>query len=207
MCTSLSRVNSSRTPRAEATRRRLLDATWELLQEEGAAATSLEAVARRAGITRRALYLHFGSRAELLMALRGHVDEAYDLAASVGPIGAAPTVEEAVAAWARHVARFHARIAPVIKALEAAAAGDDDVAALLRQSKSAWLGECRNLVRRIEAEGRLAPPWTVTQAADLLWSFMAVTFVDDLVTARRWTVTQLAERLTLVVHRAVMTAP
>ena len=51
------------------TRRALLDAAHELFAEDGYAATSTEAVARRAGVTRGALYYQFRDKAALFAAV------------------------------------------------------------------------------------------------------------------------------------------
>jgi AcrR family transcriptional regulator len=56
-------------PRSLATRARILTAARELLGQGGAAACSLERVARRAGVTRATVYQHFGSKQRLLEAL------------------------------------------------------------------------------------------------------------------------------------------
>ena len=54
-----------------ATRRRaILDAAASLLVTNGLAATSVDAVARRAGIAKGTVYLYFASRSDLLAALR-----------------------------------------------------------------------------------------------------------------------------------------
>jgi AcrR family transcriptional regulator len=50
----------------------------------------MAAVAERAGVSRRAVYLHFTSRAELLTELFAHVSEQEGLAASLQPVWAAP---------------------------------------------------------------------------------------------------------------------
>jgi AcrR family transcriptional regulator len=52
----------------ERTRAALVEAVWAIADEKGFAAVSLEAVARRAGMTRGAIYSNFASRAELLLA-------------------------------------------------------------------------------------------------------------------------------------------
>jgi AcrR family transcriptional regulator len=54
---------------AEDRRRQLLDVTAEIADDEGFHAVSIEAVARRAGITRPIVYEHFGDLAGLLEAL------------------------------------------------------------------------------------------------------------------------------------------
>ncbi|GER90487.1 DNA-binding transcriptional repressor AcrR [Dictyobacter vulcani] len=54
---------------AAITRKRLLDAALESFHTHGYAATTLEDIARRAGITRGAIQWHFGSKADLFNTL------------------------------------------------------------------------------------------------------------------------------------------
>lgn len=55
----------------ERTRAALIAAAWEVIDEKGFAAASLEEIARRVGMTRGAIYSNFPSRAELLLAVVG----------------------------------------------------------------------------------------------------------------------------------------
>lgn len=55
-------------PRSEAARRRLLDATLEIVATEGVAAVTADAVARRSGVAKTTLYRHFGSTDGLVFA-------------------------------------------------------------------------------------------------------------------------------------------
>ena len=54
---------------ALATRNKLLDAAEHLFQSQGVSRTSLQAIARRAGATRGAVYWHFSDKAELFNAM------------------------------------------------------------------------------------------------------------------------------------------
>ncbi|MFC3282362.1 TetR family transcriptional regulator [Litchfieldella rifensis] len=54
---------------AEATREALLDAAEDVFYEKGVARTSLEQIARHAGMTRGAIYWHFKNKADLFLAL------------------------------------------------------------------------------------------------------------------------------------------
>ena len=56
-----------------ATRRRILQAAWELLEQRGAGVRLVD-VADRAGVSRQAVYLHFGDRSGLLVALVDFID-------------------------------------------------------------------------------------------------------------------------------------
>jgi AcrR family transcriptional regulator len=55
----------------ERTKAALIAAFWSIVDEGGFAAATLEAVARRAGMSRGAIYSNFASRAELLLAAAG----------------------------------------------------------------------------------------------------------------------------------------
>ncbi|GAS93854.1 TetR family transcriptional regulator [Mycolicibacterium canariasense] len=57
-------------------RARLLAAAWELLAEGGSRATTVQAVAERAGISRGSISWHFGSKEGLIVAV---VNSAFDL--------------------------------------------------------------------------------------------------------------------------------
>jgi AcrR family transcriptional regulator len=83
-------------PRGRAdTRERLLRAVGELRAERGWAACSLQAVARRAGLTTGAVYSTFGSRGALLAAWMVDRVESYGLPADE------PDLVRAVTAFAR----------------------------------------------------------------------------------------------------------
>ncbi|MDN3556413.1 TetR family transcriptional regulator [Halomonas maura] len=58
---------------AEATRAALLDAAEEVFFEKGVARTSLEQIARHAGLTRGAVYWHFRNKADLFRAMMDRV--------------------------------------------------------------------------------------------------------------------------------------
>ena len=61
--------------RSEATRARLIEAGRELFTERGYAAVAMEDVVARAGVTRGALYHHFGGKRELFRAVFERVEE------------------------------------------------------------------------------------------------------------------------------------
>jgi AcrR family transcriptional regulator len=61
--------------RTEATTAALLDAARELFAQDGYAATSLDAVVRRAGVTKGALYHHFAGKHDLFAAVFARENE------------------------------------------------------------------------------------------------------------------------------------
>src|SRR5690606_24950701 len=113
-----------RNARSRRTREALLAAARSLIQSEGPAGPTMGAVAQRAGVSRRAVYLHFSSRAELITALFAYVNQTEDLAGSVRPVADAPGGEQALVEWAKHLARYHPRLIAIGRALQRAQDSD-----------------------------------------------------------------------------------
>ncbi len=201
----MGKVGAPQNQRSRDTRAAVLDAAWRLLERSGGSALTMAAAAREAGISRQGLYLHFSSRGQLFMALLDHVDEALGLDASLRPIREAPDAVAALDAFAAHIADYHGRLVEVVRAVDHCRRDDPDAAALWDRSTEAWYGGCRAVTARLDAEGRLAEPWTPDTAADLMWALMSVELVDGLVGVQGWTTDELTERLRLVLRRTLVT--
>src|SRR5689334_11404124 len=103
--------------RGRRTRAALLDAARDLIEEQGFDAVSMAAVADRADVTRRSVYLHFASRAELLGALFDHVAEVAGLEASLARVFATEDPDAVLSQWARHLATYARALVPFDRAL------------------------------------------------------------------------------------------
>lgn len=66
---------AERTADRKETRERLLDVALELFSEKGYAETSLREIAAELGVSKAALYYHFESKADILMALHMRMHE------------------------------------------------------------------------------------------------------------------------------------
>lgn len=200
----MDRIDQPRNQRSRRTRSAILDATWKLLDERGTESLSVEDIAQRAGVSRRAIYLHFGSRAALLTALIDHVDSALDLESSLRPIWEATDAVSALGAFAGHIARYHALIMRSGQAVERARHSDPDIGVLWTAATENWLTACRVLAHRLAAEGRLAEPWTVETAADLLWALMSLDLLEDLTVDRGWALDDYRDRLATLMRRTLV---
>jgi AcrR family transcriptional regulator len=206
----MSRVTTIRDPgnaRSRRTRAALLDAARALIESGGFAALSMQAVAERAGVTRRAVYLHFATRAELVTALFDHVNAAEDLPGSLARVWAAPDAAAALEQWAAHLARFHPRIAAVDLAATRAADSDPDAARHRAQVGADQQAACRRLAGWLAADGVLAEPWTAPTAADLLWALMAPDLLTRLLYDRSWSPARYAERIGLLLRHTLLSPP
>ena len=91
------------------TRTRILDAAWQLL--EAGDNVRMSDIAKRAGISRQALYLHFPTRADLLIATTRHLDEVKNIDDRLVASRAATSGRERLAlfieAWGNYIPEIH----------------------------------------------------------------------------------------------------
>lgn len=192
--------------RSRRTRAALLAAAREILEADGFEALTMTAVADRAGVTRRAAYMHFASRAELVGVLFDYVAEAEGLEASLQTVWQAPDAAAALDEWARHLARYHPRLLAVDRAVERVRNADADAAAHRKRVVQAKAANCRRLADRLNQERRLAPAWTPESAADMLFALVSSDLVEALLVDRRWSRQRLAEHLALLLRSTFVTA-
>jgi AcrR family transcriptional regulator len=158
----------------------------------------MTAVADRAGVTRRAVYMHFTTRAELVGALFDYVADVHGLAESLNTVWDAPDAVSALDAWAAHLARYHPRLLDVDRAVQRVWRLDADTAAHRKRVVAEKLSNCRRLVRRLVDEGRLAEAWSVESASDMLFALISSDMIEALIFDRRWSQRRLSEHLALL---------
>jgi AcrR family transcriptional regulator len=160
------RAASTERPGDPGTHERILRAAWEEIVERGAAVT-LADVADRAEVSRQAVYLHFGDRAGLLLALVRFMPEVLGFEQLLAHVLAAPTGVEMLRRAVELHSTYSAQVDPVAEVLEAAQYRDEALGAAWRDRMEASRRVHRMIVQRIADEGRLADGWTVEDAGDL----------------------------------------
>lgn len=195
-------ISEPQNARSRRSRAGLLDATRELITEGGFDALTMAAVAERAGVSRRAVYLHFKTRAELVTALFGRLGETEGIRASLQRVWDRPDAVSALAEWGRHLARTHPQMLPVMLAAERARHADPDAAALWRAGQQRWLAGARRLADWLAREERLAPPWTAATAADMIWSLMSPDLLNRLMHERHWSPKRIGDHLAALLTSA-----
>jgi AcrR family transcriptional regulator len=193
--------------RSRRSRAALLDATRGLIEEHGFDGLTMAAIAERAGVSRRAVYLHFATRAELVTALYRRLAETEDIAASLQKVWDSPGPVAALGEWARHIARIHPRILPVMQAVERARHLDPDAQQLWQAGEQGWQAGSRRLADWLEREGQLASPWTAGTASDMLWSLMSIDLLERLLHGRRWAPEQLGDHLAILLTATLARDP
>ena len=193
--------------RSRRTRARLLAAVRSLIEERGFAALTMVAVAERAGVTRRTVYLHFPSRTDMVAQLFDYLAEQEGLAESQRPVWEAPDAATALREWAFHLARYHPRLLAVDLAVQQVRREDPDAARHYESVVDRQQRATRALATRLHDEDQLAASWTVDSAADMIWALTSSEVIERLTVERNWSPQQLGEHLALLLRRTFVAAP
>jgi AcrR family transcriptional regulator len=181
-----------RDEQSRATRRRIVDAAAELFVERGYGPTTIDAIAERAGVSRKTVFTSAGGKATLLKL-------AFDwtLAGDDEPVAIAdrPEVRRMMAgddpavllsAWVAMNAAIARRVAALHHVLLVAADADPDAAALLATTDAQRSAGALAVARRIEAMGGLRPGLDTTAAAAMLDVLVDPMPYRRLVTLHAW---------------------
>ncbi len=188
----------------EGTRERLLDAAWSVAAERGVDELTLASVAARAGVTRQAVYLHFGNRSTLLVAMAKRFDRTSGFRRRLAAARAAaprPALRRVLDAWFAYVPK----ILPVHRSLEAAALTGGVGADAYRDRMEEWRAALRIDVARLADAGLLARRWDVERAADWLWAQVHPTTFHHLVEGRGWSAAAAARTIVETIERELLT--
>jgi AcrR family transcriptional regulator len=179
-----------------ATRRRICEAALRLVSRRGGSDVTLATVARAAGVSRQALYLHFANRSDLFVALVQYADERRGLSAAIQQIEEAPSALAALQAMASLQATMNPSIWPLARLIESIRREDAAAERSWQDRLSHRFDGCRAMVARLEKEHALRPGLDPVLAAELLWTLTSLRTWEDLVLLRGWTASQYEERMT-----------
>lgn len=186
----------------KTTRNRILSATLKLL--EAGEKTRMSDIARATGISRQALYLHFETRADLLIATTLHLDEINDSDALLAESRAAETgvarLDAYIDAWGGYIPLVYRVAKPIMVMAET-----DEAA------KAAWDGRmeamregCVAAIDALARDGRLRSEFTPDIAADVLWAQLSVPTWEALTQTRGWSQADYIERQKLIARRVLV---
>lgn len=183
------------------TRERILIATVEMLEQHAGRGVRMGDIARAAGISRQAVYLHFGSRAELLEATTKYRDEVLELDRRLAPSRAAASGVERLARYIEFWGNYIPEIYGVAKALLLVRDTDEAAAAAWQDRMLAMRDGCRAAIDALHADGTLAPGWTPKRATDVLWTMLSVPNWENLTAECGWSTQQYVRWMKTVAKR------
>lgn len=189
------------------TRTRILKSTWRLLERGQGQSVRMSDVAKAAGVSRQAVYLHFASRAELLVATARYLDDVRGLDERLRRYRAATSGVERLEAYVEFWGHYIPEVYGVARALLADRETDKAAATAWDDRMGAVRDSCRNIIEALHSDGTLAPGWYVEEAADFLWTMLSVRTWESLTIECGWTIEQYVFRVQEVAKRTLAQAP
>ncbi len=168
------------------TRARVLKAALTLLEASQGQDVRMSDIAKRAGITRQALYLHFATKAELLIAVTHHLDEVNGVDDRLVPSRTARTgvqrLDAFIDAWGGYIPEIYA----VAKALLAMKDTDEAAAKAWGERMQAMRGGCAAAIDALDRDKMLSPAHSPNEATDILWMMLSVRNWEQLTIECGW---------------------
>jgi len=162
---------SSKTPN---TQDRILSAALKLLEGNPHKEVRMSDIAKRAGISRQAVYLHFPTRAELLVATTKYLDDISNVDARFAQSRAAKTglerLDAFIDAWGGYIPVTYG----VAKALLAMKDTDEAADLAWKNRMQAVRERCAAAIKALNNDGLVDPRYTTEQATDILWTLLSV---------------------------------
>lgn len=194
-------------PGSPSTRDAILAATKSLVETTSFANLSLARVAASAGVSRQAVYLHFGSRTGLLLALVAWMDETGRFPALMAPVLKLDDPTEVLLGATEAAAIYNADVAAVSLALREARRSDEAAAAAWDDRIAVRIAGIRSAVVPVARSGGLRPGWTVDLATDMIFALISPTMYEDLVNDRQWSQRRYTDHIVRLVRDMLASEP
>jgi AcrR family transcriptional regulator len=191
----------------ESTRNRILGACLHLLEQSQGKGVRMSDIAKQTGISRQAVYLHFSTRAELLIETTLYLDrklgdEQRLLASRTAKTGI-ERLDAYIEAWASYVPEIYG----IAKAFMAMRDHDVEAASAWDQRMQDMREGCEAAIRALKGDKMLNPEYTIKQATDLLWMLLSIRNWELLTMDCGWSRTQYCQQIQALARRSFVAAP
>jgi AcrR family transcriptional regulator len=205
--------NSRRTDAARQTRRAVVAAARDIFIDLGYPATTLTAIAERAGVSVQTVYAQFGNKITVLKEVVDYTiagdDEPTPVADRewVHQILSEPDPRTKLAMHARGVTAIMKRSYRLDWVLRTAAPVDADAAALRYQGARQRRAGMEQLATHLHDRGELRPDVSITEATDRITTLIDPEFYRLTVDERQWTAEQYERWLTELLIASLLPPP
>jgi AcrR family transcriptional regulator len=187
------------------TRNRVLQVAWDRIATQGSAAISLVDIAREAGVSRQTLYLLFGSRAGLLLAMVEHRDAQSAAGPRLVRARESTSARDAFEPYLRAWFDYLPQVFPVARVLAAATdLGDSDAQAAWESRMKMLRGGFLQMTRALHDAGALRSGWTAATAADWMFCMTHVDTWQRLVVEARWKPKEAVDRIVATLRETLL---
>jgi AcrR family transcriptional regulator len=175
------------------TRTRILETTWQLLEQHQG--VKMSDIARAVGISRQAVYLHFTSRTELMIATMNYVDEVKGLYERLNQLQSVKSgvelLDKVIEIWGNYIPEIYG----VAKAMLVTKDTDEAMAAAWNNSMGCLRDVCQQTIDMLAQEGKLASAWSTKEATDMFVTVVSITGWEQLVKECHWSNEQYINKI------------
>ena len=183
------------------TRTRILEATWQLLEQHQGQGVKMSDIAKAVGISRQAVYLHFASRTELMIATMNYVDEVKGLYERLNQLqsaqSGAESIDTLVEIWGNYIPEIYG----LAKAMLMTKDSDDAMAAAWNNVMGCLRDVCQQTIEMLAQEGKLAAAWSIEQATDMFVTVVSIPNWEQLNKECHWSNEQYINSIKTLLKR------
>lgn len=190
--------------KSSKTRNRILESSLALLEQSEGRGVRMTDIASGAGISRQALYLHFSTRAELLIATTHFLDDLKGanerLQASRQAASGTERLDAYIDAWGDYIPEIYG----IAKALLAMSDTDEE-------AKDAWAKRmqdmregCQAAVELLASDKMLVRDHSIEQATDILWTLLSVRNWQQLTQECGWSQTRYIATMKIMARQMLV---
>lgn len=191
-----------RAAHARRTRAQIVATAAELFAENGFAATTIDAIAAAAGVSRKTVFTSAGGKTELIKLAYDHAtagdDEPVPLRERpvIKALEAEPDAARMLAGYSEMVTAIQGRITRLYLALVGAAESEQEARVLLERLVNERHAAMKRPATLLSRRGALRRGLTIAMATDILWLHNDPALYHQLVHQRGWTPVQFRDWLT-----------
>lgn len=185
------------------TQQKILKACWKLLEENQGKNVRMSDIAKQTGISRQALYLHYKTRSDLLIATTHYLDEVKDvdqrLYASRTATSGYERLETFIEAWGNYIPEIYS----ISKALLAIKDSDQAAADAWQDRMMAIRHGCTAIVTALKKDKKLSVEHTEEDATDILWTLLTIRNWEHLTIECGWSQEKYIKKVTTIAWDAL----
>ncbi|WP_371406342.1 TetR/AcrR family transcriptional regulator [Kribbella sp. NBC_00662] len=200
---------TTRRERARQRRRGVVVAAQELFEADGFQATTISAVARRAGVSAESIYKGFGTKAALAKAVFDFViagdDEPVPIAQRPEALALQqePDVRRKLQLYAAGLVERQQRSARVQILIRDGRHSDETLRETWQTLLDERLTGMTMFARHLLETGGLRPGITLEEVADVLWTYISVELYELLVLLRNWSPERYGEHVATAITTSI----
>jgi AcrR family transcriptional regulator len=161
-------------------------------------------IAKEVGISRQAVYLHFASRTELMIATMNYVDEVKGLYERLEKLQSIPSgielLEACIDIWGNYIPEIYG----LAKAMLLTKDSDEAMAAAWNNSMGCLRDVCQQTIETLDGEGMLSSEWSPEDATELFWTVISINNWEQLTKECGWSTKQYLDHMKTLLKRTLV---